>query len=360
MTHTLTTHFRKLLTDLRPPEDRLELAKTLPGQVREFLQRHEDFITKSPHSRLAGSYAQFLSVGDVKDVDFLVRVDGDPDADDPTARSVLSALAKALKDLPEHLGYVGDSDFDFMRNRRSVQVKFETEDFYLDVVPCIAPYGLDNPIYVPDWGYESWIESHPLGVVQLIEDLEAEHPGKFRSLARLFKKFRNHRMKYMRPKSYWLVALTIKAVRSGAVDTNNTLAEAFDQLLTWIYDTFEPYLDDEDAVPEIADPMLGHNVAHNWDRHDFIAFMDRLDEAKGWTASALASPDKDAAIQLWKKVFGDEFPNDAEVERFAEAQAASWQPGISHVATSGVILPAASSTQRSVPVQPTKFYGKEK
>lgn len=141
---TLTTHFRKLLEEIQPPDDRLELAKTLPREVREFLRLHEEFITRSPHSRLAGSYAQFLTVGDVKDVDFLIRVDGDQDANDPTARSVLSGLVKALKELPENLGYVGDADFDFTRNRRSVQVKFENEEFYLDVVPCIAPTGSTN------------------------------------------------------------------------------------------------------------------------------------------------------------------------------------------------------------------------
>lgn len=167
-------------------------------------------------------------------------------------------------------------------------------------------------------------------------------------------------MRYMRLKSYWLVALTIEAVRSGSVDTTKTPAEAFDQMLNWVYGTFEPYLEADSTVPEIADPMLGHNVAHNWERHDFVAFMDRLDEARGWTARALASDDKGEAIRLWKKVFGDVFPTDTEVEAYAEAQAARWQPGISHVTTSGVILPAASPTQRSVPLQQTKFYGEEK
>lgn len=357
LAYTLTTHFRKLLQDIQPPEDRLELAKTLPGQVREFLQLHEEFITKYPHTRLAGSYAQFLTVGDVKDVDFLVRVDGNPETDEPTARAVLTDLVHALRDLPDYLGYVGDSHFDFKRNRRSVQVKFEHEDFYMDVVPCIAPDGFDETIYVPDWGYQSWIESHPLGVVQLIEDLEKEYSGKFRSLAKLFKQFRNTNMVYMQPKSYWLVSLTIEAVRSGEIDATLTLAEAFDQLLNWVYDTFAADLDRAEAVPEIADPILEHNVAHNWKRHDFVAFMGRVEVAKGWTGGALAHDDKAEVIKLWQKVFGLAFPT--EVDDYAISLAEAHRPGVPYITPAGLLVPA-STTQRSIPVPQTRFYGEKK
>lgn len=354
--HTLTTHFRTLLRNIQPPEDRLELAQTLPQRVRDFLRLHKDFVTVSPHTRLAGSYAQFLTVGDVKDVDFLVRGDGDPENDAPTARVVLTSLAEALRELPDYLDYTGEAYFDITRNRRSVQVKFENEEFFLDVVPSIAPDGFDEPLFVPDWGYESWIASHPLGVVQLVEDLEKENPGKFRSHCKLLKQFRNHNMKYMRPKSYWLVSLTIEAVKSGKVKTTATLAEGFDQLINWIFGKFESYLDTE-AVPEIADPMLGHNVAHNWDRHAFLFFMDCLDVARGRSNRALEATDKAKAIALWQDIFGEDFPTD--VEESARDMAQLWNPRVSHVAANGLILASQVPDQRSVPLRETKFYGAE-
>src|SRR5680860_476275 len=264
MVYFLSTHFSKLIQNIQPPSERLELAETLPQQVRDYLSEHKEFVTKSPYSRLVGSYAQHLTVGDVKDVDFLIRVNGDPKENDPTAREVLSGLATALKDLPVYLEYSGDTDFDITRNRRSVQVKFENEEFYLDVVPCIAPNGFDESIFVPDWGFKKWIESHPLGVVGLIQDLDDEHNEKFRSLAKLLKHFRNSHMTYMKPKSYWLVAMTIEAVESNGVDTREPVAVAFDQLLNHLYDKFHrTYLRTDGAVPQITDPMLGHNVAWN-------------------------------------------------------------------------------------------------
>lgn len=354
--HTLGIHFTKLLENIQPPAHRLEKAQGIPPQVRDYLAEHEGFETKHPHSRLAGSYRQHLSVGDVKDVDFLVRVDGDPEEDSPPAREVLRDLKAALDDLPEYLGYRGGSDIE--RNRRSVHVFFEGEDFHLDVVPCIAPDGFSDPVYVPDWGYQSWIKSHPLGVVDLFKELESEHPGKFRNVTKLLKHFRNTHMIYMQPKSYWLVAMSIEAVRDGHIDTSQPLAVVFDELLNYLYAKYLPtYRRTDGATPHIEDPMLGHDVSHSWERNDFGAFMRRLEDGKRWTGKALEQEDKAKAIEYWRLVFGDEFPGD--VEPYATALAASRSPGIAHAASSGLILPGATAGVKSVPVPQTRYYGDE-
>lgn len=358
MAHTLGTHFQKMLTSIQPSPERLDLAVKLPGQVREYLAANTDFATKPPHSRLAGSYAQDLSVGDVKDVDFLVRIDGDPDQDDPTAREVLRNLKDALDGLPEHLGYTGSSEFDIDRNRRSVHVGFAEQDFHLDVVPCIAPDGFDAPVFVPDWGFQKWIESHPLGVVATIQAMEADHPGRFRNITKLLKHFRNVHMINMRPKSYWLVAMSIDAIKSGDIDTNQPLAIVFDQMLNYLYDKHYPtYCRTDGATPNIQDPMLGHNVSWNWSRNAFESFMRRLEDGKGWTGRALATDDRDTAIGLWQKVFGDVFPS--TVDEYAKALAAAGRPGSSYATRTGLILPGAAAA-KNTPVPPTRYYGREK
>jgi hypothetical protein len=106
---TLGIHFEKLLKNIRPPQERIDKAQDLPPKVRDYLKEHEDFVTLFPHSRLAGSYAQHLCVGDVKDVDFLIRVIGDPQENEPEAKQVIQDLKKALDGLPEALGYVGEA-----------------------------------------------------------------------------------------------------------------------------------------------------------------------------------------------------------------------------------------------------------
>lgn len=355
VTYTLSTHFSKLLQDIQPAQYRLDKAVELTPQVQDYLKRHTEFVTKYPYSRQVGSYAQHLSVGDVKDVDFLIRVDVDTD-DDSTARDVLRDLKDALDDLPEELGYTGATDFDITRNRRSVHVTFEQEDFHLDVVPCVAPEGFDESVFVPDWGFKTWVPSHPLGVVELVKDLEADHPGKFRSLAKLLKHFRNTHMTNMKPKSYWMVAMAIDAVDNGHVDTSEPLAVAFDQLLNYLYNKYYPiYCRTDGTTPNIKDPMLGHNVSWNWSRNAFEAFMRRLEDGKGWSGRALATDDKETAIGLWQEVFGDDFPE--SVEEYAKTLAAAGQPGSSYASRTGLILPGAAAKSTAVPT--TRYYGRE-
>lgn len=361
--HTLNTHFGELLENLKPPQERLDAARDLPPVVREYLEGHVDFATVSPHTRLVGSYAQDLSVGDVKDVDHLVRVDGDPEANDPEAKQVIKDLRAALDELPEWnelpqwLGYGGYADIDVARARRSVHVYFEAHDFHLDVVPCIAPDGLDEELWVPDWGWNRWVRSHPVGVVQLIKDLNDEHGRKVRPLGKLLKHFRNHQMKTGRPKSYWLVALLIHQVRGGKLDLTQPLAVVFRDLLDGIYNKYASLLPRTDgATPNIPDPLLGHNISWNWGRSHFQTFMRRLDDGRGWATKALETDDRDKAIEWWQKVFGeDDFPSDAGDH--ARALAAAGSPGSAYVTGAGLILPNRPHTNISTPVRRTTFHG---
>jgi tRNA nucleotidyltransferase (CCA-adding enzyme) len=156
--YTLGTHFEVLLQNIQPPQERLDAARDLPPLVRDFLKEHEAFATLATHSRLAGSYAQDMSVCDVKDVDFLVRVPGDPKKNEPEAKTLIQSLCTVLNALPAAIDYEGWAGIDIERARRSVHVYFKGRDFHLDVVPCIAPNGFDKPLYVPDRGTQSAIK----------------------------------------------------------------------------------------------------------------------------------------------------------------------------------------------------------
>jgi hypothetical protein len=59
-----------------------------------------------------------MSVGDVKDVDLLVRVEGNPKANNPQAKRLIQSLRSALDILPEALGYEGWAGVDVERARR--------------------------------------------------------------------------------------------------------------------------------------------------------------------------------------------------------------------------------------------------
>jgi hypothetical protein len=361
MVFYLGTHFEECLSLIQPPAARLEAAQELPRLVRDYLQEHKSFLTLEPHSRLVGSYAQHTSVGDVKDVDFLVRAPGKPEANEPEAKKLLGDLKRALDDLPKALGYAGLASIDVEGNRRSVHVYFEDRDFHLDVVPCIAPRGFDEVLYVPDRGLNEWVQSHPVGYIHLLEELTQTHGEKFRQLLKLFKHFRNIHMQTRRPKSYWLGALVVHHVRRDhGLDMSQSLAVLFRDLLDAIYCQYDHLLVVSDsATPNIPDPMLNHNISWNWGRSDFETFMRRLDEGRQWAAQALEEDDREAAIRLWQKVLGEEyFPTDVSEEALRQALAAT--PGRSFVSALGSVAAGPAWGPTSTKTKPTTFYGRAK
>ncbi len=357
---TFGTHFEKMLQRTRPPKERLDKARDLPQKVREYLQEHKGFETVSPHSRLVGSYAQELCVGDVKDVDFLVRVSGNPTENEPKARGVIGELKKALDGLPAALGYIGEAEMDIERARRSVHVYFRGEDFHIDAVPCVAPDGFDGVIYVPDRGFNTWIRSYPIGYVQLLRDLDTENGGKVRRLIRLLKHYRDFQMETRKPKSYWLGALVVHHIRrEGGLDTSLSLAELFRDLCNAIYCQYDHLLRTSDtATPNIPDPMLRHNISWNWGRPHFETFMRRLDDGRTWATKALESEDRDEAIGWWQKIFGEEyFPSQEEIEKAALCLADVGLPGKAYVTASGLIVPARPSSSIYTSIPETTFHG---
>lgn len=205
----LGTHFEELLKKLQPPKERLEAARALPPLVRAYIAESKDFPTVEPHSRLAGSYPQNMAVGDVKDVDTLVCVSGNPKANKPEAKQLIQDMARMLGGLPEALGYEGWAEIDIERARRSVHVYFKGYDFHLDFVPCIAPDGFENVLYVPDRGFNKWIASHPIGYINLLNELQKQHDDKVKPLGRMLKHFRNYQMKTRKPKSYLLMMIAL-------------------------------------------------------------------------------------------------------------------------------------------------------
>lgn len=354
MTFTLGTHFDELLKNIQPPQERLDAAKDLPDRVRTYLKDHEEFLTRAPHSRLVGSYAQHLSVTDVKDVDFLVRVDGDPEANEPEAKKLIQALRNALDGLPDALGYEGYAGVDIERARRSIHVYIKGRDFHLDVVPCIAPDGFESPIWIPDRGFNQWIKSHPLGFVNLLEELTAEHGSKVRSLGKLFKHWRDVQMTARKPKSYWLGAVLVDHVQN-TLDMTKPLAELVHDLFDQTYTKFQPVLNLDGRTPNIPDPLLGHNVSWNWERAHFETFMRRLDEGRDRARKALDAKTREDAVSHWRRLFGEEF-FPADVEEAAKAAAAVGYPGSARVTSAGLVVPG-TMTSGSVPVPTTKYHG---
>jgi hypothetical protein len=349
---------------LTPPDNRQQLAEDFPSHVRDFLRKQEKFKTTTPHTLLAGSYAQHLTICNIKDVDILVFLKYDPKDGLPVAKQTINDLKAALEGLKDNEDGLNGwivRNVEIQGNRRSVTVTFADHDFQLDVVPVAAPDGTDSPLFIPDRGFGKWVETHPLGVVKLIRELDEEYSGKVRRLGKVFKAWRNFTMTYMKPKSYWLTSLLLHHVQN-TLDMSKTIPLLFRDLAKAIYDDFKPTLDRSTKAPAIPDPMLGHNVAHSWERNDFESFMRHLDAAISDMDRAIekaGNSDLEGAVEICqKKLFGSEyFP--ANVDDEIKASSARAMPGASFVTPAGTLVVQSTSKQRATLVPETKFYGSD-
>lgn len=355
---TLPDHFRVLLKRIEPDDERTEAAKNIPAQVRDFLQKDETITTVEPHSRLAGSYARHTAIKDIKDVDIILLIAPDYREQDPG--DVLETLFKALYGLPEALDDSGEVVIR-RHQRRSVNVHLEKSAFDLDVVPAVALDGLNEPLDIPDKDWSRWVKTHTLGYAESLSELNSDNGGKVVRLVKLLKHWRDVHMVYRRPKSYWLECMVYHRIADETLSTDGmSYAELFRDLLSSIYDDFLSYLRRDGAVPQIKDPMLGNNVAHNWERNAFESFMRRVEESHRWAERALEQDDESEAeaAELWQKVFGEEwFPLNVDQEKAKHLSAATLAGNIFVTPTGRVLTERPSSSH----VQPSlqRFYGRD-
>lgn len=342
--------FAELLDSLQPPAERLEAAQKIPGNVREFLKTRSDFKTIFPYSHLVGSYARHTSVGDIKDVDILVYYDGTLQE---KPRDVINCLRNTLSEFPEFIKGIGRAEVS--SSRRSVHVYFESKDFHLDVVPAICTDGTENPIFVPDREDGTWIKSHPYGYVEFFSHFNERHHDKVRPLVRLIKHWRDMNMEIMKPKSYWLEAVVIALFQEKKLNSRDSLAVLFANLLSAIRERFQAYLA-ETSVPPIPDPMLGNNIAPNWERSHFETFMRRVDESANKAALALRAQTSEQARLIWQDVFVTA-PSRKSWNSQPFKQIAQILPGTGFVNTLGRISDTRPASMPSVLSKPTRFHG---
>jgi len=352
----LSEYFNEFLSNIEPPEHRMAVAKEIPDDVRRYLKDSETFETAEPHSRLTGSYKRHTAVHNIKDVDFLVFVSYEGEKPEPA--DLLKSLRATLDDLPEALGYGGRAQT-LYGQRRSVRVEFDYEDFHLDVVPALIPNGIDEVLLVPDREWGKWVDSHPLGYGKALSELNIASGKKVVPLVKIFKHWRTFQMQRNRPKSYWLECLVFRHVDRGWVTTDGkSYAELFTDVLRSIRERFQDKIS-EGGVPKIPDPVLGHNVAFNWERTAFESFMRRLEESIGWAERALEKNREqlDEAIELWQKVFGEEYFTDSPTLR--KRQKAAWLSSGGWISSSGIVSVGKPKQEKGVKPPKHRFYGDE-
>ena len=352
----LTYYFEGLFERIRPPEERRDLAKTLPQRVRDHLVRSRRLETMEDGSatRLAGSYGRKTGVDDIKDVDIVVFVARRYARENPEI--VLDDLADALKDL-EVEGY-GKGELKTRRkNRRSHHVEFAKDGeptFHIDCVPVVRlgddPAGV---LRIPDREWDRWDDTQPIGYGERLSELNQANAEKVLPTVRMLKRIRNHHLRksLTRPKSFWLESKVYSLWRQGRLSKDDGWADLMYALLKAVRSDcrLEP-----DRL-HIYDPCLGRDLTETWEQAEYDEFVDMLDKVIGYLDPISHSADADAAVEAWKKVFGpDVFALSEDAKRGADTGRAVAAGAL--VTRTGGVVPAASGiTGESV--RPTRYYG---
>jgi len=288
----LAEHFRQFLSNIEPTCSQIREAASGHATLRSRLQEDEESKECVLETFLSGSYARSTAIRPVKDVDIVSVLDLDPHNNEPAV--ALSFVQQVLKKYYPSV----------KRQRRSLRITLTY--VVMDLVPAVAPYGLESELLIPDRDLSEWVPTHPKGHLAHATQLNTALEGRFIPLVKAMKWWRDYQMpKSRRPASFLLEVIVGSSV-SGC--TFDCMAAAVCSCFEGIGDQYRHYAD-AGLVPAVPDPVLpGNNVASDWVEEDFAAFMTAVDKSSDLARAALNSKDKDESVGLWQKLFGSAFP----------------------------------------------------
>jgi len=194
---TLNSYFDGFLSNINPDPQMVKKAIKAHEPVRRHLATDEEFKEHHLDSFLYGSYRRRTAVGDIKDVDIVVLTNFDPNKDKP--RTVLRKLKQALARYYENP--------DLADQRRSIRVDDPfSEDpsckLTLDIVPAAIITDENGVLKVPDREEDCWIDSHPKGHLQVVNDLNAKEYSneQFVPLVKIMKWWWKYQSAILQPK----------------------------------------------------------------------------------------------------------------------------------------------------------------
>lgn len=311
--------FEKYLSNIEPPSKAKEYAQEAHTRIRKHLETDPKFKDSVLDTFLYGSYKRQTSVGDIKDVDIIVLTNFDTSVKPEDALRLLkSSLNRFYKDT-ENLEY----------QTRSIKVVDPLPEINstltLDVIPAIPLGGEDDPVLVPDREKKAWIKSHPKGHLARTSQLNSFYHSKERyvPLVKIVKawwkyqsKIKQPTNKKPRPKGFWLECLTSE-------NFDHSKKQWADHFITVLGNISNKYPVNSE-VPRLNDPgMLGEKIATGMNKEEFNFFLQTVNESLELGIKAINEEDEYRSSEMWKLIFGQNFPLAAKQEEYSIVSRAS-------------------------------------
>lgn len=322
--------FKRLNSDIEPSSTTKSNAQKAHNGLRDFLCGHEEFKEFLRVVLLSGSYKRNTAVRprvkagvtDRPDVDVLVVMDFGLDAD---PGEVLDFLCRVLR----------DKYADVRKQTRSVGIRSGSAD--MDVVPIIAPYGMEGTLYIPDRKLEQWRETNPPRHTAWTTEMNAASDNRFKPLVKEFKWWRRQNPTVgKKPKGF-----VMECIVAENIDLNETNhAELFVGTMEAIVKKYA-FSILMGQVPFIADPGVpGNSVTYGMSFDSFCGFYNKAAKHAGVGRCAIEEDDPEKELELWREIFGDRFPAPSPAKKSATLLSDSLTP------TGGLAFPDKPITPR--------------
>ncbi len=327
---TLKSLFVEFLSKIEPDEDTRAEAINAHEPVRAWLANHKTFGAVHVDTFLAGSYRRRTSVTPIKDVDIVV-VCAMSEYDPQNPKKLLTTLKAALDDNKKYKTRTTP-------RRRSIQVELSNID--MDIVPTVAPEGMDEALLIPDRDVTQWFPTNPKGHITWTQNLNGDtknsvnDKGRFVPLVKMARWWKSEQLRSKRhPKGHMMELMAGYYHEPDARDW----ADVF---IAWVERTIAELKSYRVAqiVPVFNDPGLpGEIIKTGMELADFVLFYDKLAATLPLAQRArdLAGTDLKASAKLWRQIFGDKFPfPDDDVQKQA-APSVLTRPDIRQAPTFG-------------------------
>lgn len=292
--------FQRFLGDIEPSASTKSNASSAHTSLRAHLEQHETFSQYHLSTFLSGSYKRNtairpITVGTIvtrPDIDIIV-VTSHTLSDSP--RVVLHLLYEALKDK------YGASCLTL--NRRSVHVETSLAD--MDVVPIIAPNGMEGTLYIPDRDLKQWLQTNPPGHTTWTTEMNEKAGGRFKPLVKLTKWWRRENpTRSKKPKGFVLECIIAECMNLQETRYAELVVGTFETIVS----RYQAYVS-AGIVPWIQDPGVPtSSVTSKVSFEEFQGFYDKVKVYAELGRRALNEADDEKAFALWRRIFGNRFP----------------------------------------------------
>ena len=284
MPYTVPYSFSVFYDNINLSGDHRSIANTRRDDIVTKLSKSFDVI----ESFSTGSVPKYTALKNHADLDVMVALHYGKHIKDKKPSELLQDVRKCLAEWRTGV----------RRNGQAVTLHYATWP-NVDIVPVSRFTNADGSFShyeVPDSTNETWIKSRPTTLASDIKAKSNECGANFRRIIKMVKHWNRKHSSYLQ--SYHIEVLALRTLRGDLTD------------LPWhIYKFFED-------ARELLNSYVWYDVGF---ADDYLSFSDRVEAKKrfdtaisvsraAWAKTYGEDDDHQSAIELWRQLFGSEFP----------------------------------------------------